>query len=175
MPAAPSLPAFSAASAVSARSSRSTAKKWKRARARLQRGWRRHQSSKSPWPMEVHSTVGGDLVNHCINDILSRARSRCFSSTTSRWGNSIPTFVEQLVEGMSRSCRRAGCASSAVRPPRCPASIRPASMISQALSSALSNAKNFLPAKASARGHFDCAALRRAAYQRLFPRAQTHL
>src|SRR5271163_1239948 len=34
--------------------------------------------------MNVHSTVGGDLVNHCVNDIL--------------------------VEGMSRSCRKAGCA-----------------------------------------------------------------
>jgi len=29
--------------------------------------------------MDVHSTVGGDLVNHCVNDILVQARSRSFS------------------------------------------------------------------------------------------------
>src|SRR5438105_1633740 len=50
--------------------------------------------------MGVHSTVGGDLVNHCINDILDYLAM----------GKLEPQVVEQLVEGMSRSCRKAGCA-----------------------------------------------------------------
>jgi len=36
--------------------------------------------------MNVHSTVGGDLVNHCVNDILVQVPSRCFFWTIWRWG-----------------------------------------------------------------------------------------
>jgi phosphoribosylformylglycinamidine cyclo-ligase len=58
----------------------------------------------------VHSTVGGDLVNHCINDILVQGAEPLFFLDYLAMGKLEPDVVEQLVEGMSRSCRKAGCA-----------------------------------------------------------------
>src|SRR5579864_1193762 len=60
--------------------------------------------------MGVHSTVGGDLVNHCINDILVQGASPLFFLDYLALGKLDPAVIEQLVEGMSRSCRKAGCA-----------------------------------------------------------------
>src|SRR6202162_2675352 len=60
--------------------------------------------------MGVHSTVGGDLVNHCINDILVQGAEPLFFLDYLAMGKLEPTVVEQLVEGMSRACRKAGCA-----------------------------------------------------------------
>src|SRR5271168_4674642 len=58
----------------------------------------------------VHSTVGGDLVNHCINDILVQGAEPLFFLDYLAMGRLEPQVVEQLVEGMSRACRKAGCA-----------------------------------------------------------------
>jgi phosphoribosylformylglycinamidine cyclo-ligase len=58
----------------------------------------------------VHSTVGGDLVNHCINDILVQGAEPLFFLDYLAMGQMNPDVVEQLVEGMSRACRKAGCA-----------------------------------------------------------------
>src|SRR5271169_5226114 len=58
----------------------------------------------------VHSTVGGDLVNHCINDILVQGAEPLFFLDYLAMGKLEPQVVEQLVEGMSRACRKAGCA-----------------------------------------------------------------
>src|SRR5690348_15584527 len=60
--------------------------------------------------MGVHSTVGGDLVNHCVNDILVQGASPLFFLDYLAMGKLDPAVIEQLVEGMSRSCRKAGCA-----------------------------------------------------------------
>ena len=60
--------------------------------------------------MRVHSTVGADLVNHCINDILVQGASPLFFLDYLAMGRLEPNVIEQLVEGMSRSCRKAGCA-----------------------------------------------------------------
>src|SRR5256885_133495 len=60
--------------------------------------------------MGVHSTVGGDLVNHCINDILVQGAEPLFFLDYLAMGKLDPQVVEQIVEGMSRSCRKAGCA-----------------------------------------------------------------
>src|ERR1700756_5790897 len=58
----------------------------------------------------VHSTVGADLVNHCINDILVQGAEPLFFLDYLAMGKLDPNVVEQLVEGMSRACRKAGCA-----------------------------------------------------------------
>ena len=60
--------------------------------------------------MGVHSTVGGDLVNHCVNDILVQGAEPLFFLDYLAMGKLEPNVVEQLVDGMSRSCRKAGCA-----------------------------------------------------------------
>ena len=60
--------------------------------------------------MGVHSTVGGDLVNHCVNDILVQGAEPLFFLDYLAMGKLDPNVVEQLVEGMSRACRKAGCA-----------------------------------------------------------------
>ena len=60
--------------------------------------------------MGVHSTVGGDLVNHCVNDILVQGAEPLFFLDYLALGKLEPNVVEQLVDGMSRSCRKAGCA-----------------------------------------------------------------
>src|SRR5260370_17797971 len=57
--------------------------------------------------MEVHSTVGGDLVNHCINDILVQGAEPLFFLDYLAMGKLDPHVLEQLVEGMSRSCPKA--------------------------------------------------------------------
>jgi phosphoribosylformylglycinamidine cyclo-ligase len=58
----------------------------------------------------VHSTVGGDLVNHCVNDILVQGAEPLFFLDYLAMGKLDPNIVEQLIEGMSRACRKAGCA-----------------------------------------------------------------
>jgi phosphoribosylformylglycinamidine cyclo-ligase len=58
----------------------------------------------------VHSTVGGDLVNHCVNDILVQGATPLFFLDYLAMGKLNPDVVEQLVDGMSRSCRKSGCA-----------------------------------------------------------------
>src|ERR1700688_3492809 len=60
--------------------------------------------------MGVHSTVGGDLVNHCVNDILVQGATPLYFLDYLAMGKLDPAVIEQLVEGMSRACRKAGCA-----------------------------------------------------------------
>ncbi len=60
--------------------------------------------------MGVHSTVGGDLVNHCVNDILVQGAEPLFFLDYLAMGKLEAAVVEQLVDGMSRACRKAGCA-----------------------------------------------------------------
>src|SRR5260221_6468693 len=60
--------------------------------------------------MGVHSTVGGDLVNHCVNDILVQGAEPLFFLDYLAMGKPQPNVVDQLVQGMGRACRKAGCA-----------------------------------------------------------------
>jgi len=60
--------------------------------------------------MGVHSTVGADLVNHCVNDILVQGARPLFFLDYIAMGKLDPLVVEQLMDGMSRACRKAACA-----------------------------------------------------------------
>ena len=59
-----------------------------------------------------HDTIGADLVNHCINDILVQGAEPLFFLDYLAMGKLDPNIVEQLVEGMSRACRKAGYRSA---------------------------------------------------------------
>src|SRR5208337_806985 len=60
--------------------------------------------------MGVHSTVGGDLVNHCVNDILVQGAEPLFFLDYLAMGKLEPEVVEQIIEGMAGACKQAGCA-----------------------------------------------------------------
>jgi phosphoribosylformylglycinamidine cyclo-ligase len=58
----------------------------------------------------IHSTVGVDILNHCINDILTQGAQPLFFLDYLAMGKIDPRIVEQVIEGMSRAARHAGCA-----------------------------------------------------------------
>jgi phosphoribosylformylglycinamidine cyclo-ligase len=55
-------------------------------------------------------TVGQDLVNHCVNDILVQGARPLFFLDYIASGSLDPGVVESLVDGMSRACRAHRCA-----------------------------------------------------------------
>jgi len=60
--------------------------------------------------MNRHNTVGQDIVNHCVNDILVQgARPLLFMDYIAA-EELVPDLVVQLVEGLTAGCKEAGCA-----------------------------------------------------------------
>ncbi|HEX2444215.1 MAG TPA: phosphoribosylformylglycinamidine cyclo-ligase [Vicinamibacterales bacterium] len=57
-----------------------------------------------------HGTVGVDLVNHCVNDILVQGATPLFFLDYLATGRLAPEVVEQIVAGMARACADNGCA-----------------------------------------------------------------
>ena len=57
-----------------------------------------------------HDTVGEDLVNHCVNDILVHGARPLFFLDYIGTGKLLPDVVEQIVKGLSRACKKVGCA-----------------------------------------------------------------
>ncbi|HEX6926455.1 MAG TPA: phosphoribosylformylglycinamidine cyclo-ligase [Longimicrobiaceae bacterium] len=57
-----------------------------------------------------HDTVGEDLVNHCVNDILVQGARPLFFLDYVGMGRLEPGTVEALVSGIARGCRANGCA-----------------------------------------------------------------
>ena len=57
----------------------------------------------------IHSTVGADILNHCINDILTQGAEPLFFLDYIAMGKMNAAVVEQVIEGMSRAAKQAGC------------------------------------------------------------------
>ncbi len=57
-----------------------------------------------------YSTVGRDLVNHCVNDILVQGARPLFFLDYVGAGVLEPAAMEQLVTGVAAACRECGCA-----------------------------------------------------------------
>ena len=57
-----------------------------------------------------HDTIGRDLVNHCVNDILVQGAKPLFFLDYFATGKLSPHVVVEVVRGLSESCREVGCA-----------------------------------------------------------------
>src|SRR5438105_10282323 len=57
-----------------------------------------------------HDTIGRDLVNHCVNDILVQGALPLFFLDYVAFGKLDPSVVEAVVAGVAAGCRENSCA-----------------------------------------------------------------
>lgn len=57
----------------------------------------------------AHNTIGRDLVNHCVNDILVQGARPLFFLDYIATGKLAPETVASIVEGIANGCRESGC------------------------------------------------------------------
>jgi len=57
-----------------------------------------------------HNTVGIDIVNHCVNDILTCGAEPLFFLDYIAMGRLAPEQVEAIAQGLAQACRQVGCA-----------------------------------------------------------------
>ncbi len=57
-----------------------------------------------------HDTVGEDLVNHCVNDILVQGAEPLFFLDYIACGRLDPAVVADIVKGLAKGCSENGCA-----------------------------------------------------------------
>jgi phosphoribosylformylglycinamidine cyclo-ligase len=57
----------------------------------------------------IHSSVGADIVNHCVNDILTQGAEPLFFLDYIAMAKLDMRVLEQVIEGMSGAAKKAGC------------------------------------------------------------------
>jgi phosphoribosylformylglycinamidine cyclo-ligase len=65
---------------------------------------------KIAFEMGLHSTVGADLVNHCVNDIAVQGAAPLFFMDYLATGKLDGAIAEKVVEGIADACKHNGCA-----------------------------------------------------------------
>jgi phosphoribosylformylglycinamidine cyclo-ligase len=65
---------------------------------------------KIAFEINLHSTVGADLVNHCVNDIAVQGAAPMFFMDYLATGTLDPAIAESIVEGIADACKQNGCA-----------------------------------------------------------------
>ncbi|HUV75321.1 MAG TPA: phosphoribosylformylglycinamidine cyclo-ligase, partial [Dehalococcoidales bacterium] len=60
--------------------------------------------------LNKHDTIGIDLVNHCVNDILTCGAEPLFFLDYIAMGKLVPEQVEAVAQGLAKACREVGCA-----------------------------------------------------------------
>jgi phosphoribosylformylglycinamidine cyclo-ligase len=65
---------------------------------------------KVAFELGIHHTVGGDLVNHCVNDIAVQGATPLFFLDYLATGKLEGSVLERVVEGISEACKANGCA-----------------------------------------------------------------
>ena len=65
---------------------------------------------KAAFLLGVHNTIGRDLVNHCVNDILVQGARPWFFLDYIATGRLEPSVLASVVEGLAAGCRENGCA-----------------------------------------------------------------
>jgi phosphoribosylformylglycinamidine cyclo-ligase len=58
----------------------------------------------------IHNTIGRDLVNHCVNDILVQGARPLFFLDYIATGKLAPETITSIVEGIANGCGENGCA-----------------------------------------------------------------
>jgi phosphoribosylformylglycinamidine cyclo-ligase len=58
----------------------------------------------------IHHTVGADLVNHCVNDIVVQGATPLFFMDYLAAGVLEPEVAEKIISGITEACRHNGCA-----------------------------------------------------------------
>ncbi|HEV2350141.1 MAG TPA: phosphoribosylformylglycinamidine cyclo-ligase [Terriglobia bacterium] len=65
---------------------------------------------KIAFALNRHTTVGADLVNHCVNDIAVHGATPLFFLDYLATGKLRPRVVTDVITGLAGACRAAGCA-----------------------------------------------------------------
>jgi len=60
--------------------------------------------------LNKHDTVGIDIVNHCVNDILTGGAEPLFFLDYIAMGRLVPEKVTAIAQGLAQACGEAGCA-----------------------------------------------------------------
>jgi phosphoribosylformylglycinamidine cyclo-ligase len=60
--------------------------------------------------MDVHHTIGADLVNHCVNDIAVQGATPLFFMDYLATGKLEPEIAEKVIEGLAEACKHNSCA-----------------------------------------------------------------
>src|SRR5437764_208364 len=63
---------------------------------------------KIAFELDVHHTIGADLVNHCVNDIAVQGATPLFFMDYFASGKLEPDVAEKVVSGIAEACKQNG-------------------------------------------------------------------